>query len=202
MFSRKIHKYLGLVLLLPLIGWVLTGIVFLTKPGYEGAYEKLAIKKYPMDSDINISPDKNWDEITIIKSILGLHYLVQDNGKSQHIAPSGYREASLPSRDEIEILVKDAIQSNSKRYGKIEKIDGLTIYTSTGVKIILDWNDLSLRQYGNDRRVIDTLYKIHYLQWTPWDILNRLLGVVGLFLLAILAIFGLLVFIKSFRTSD
>ncbi|MGH1441630.1 MAG: PepSY domain-containing protein [Cellvibrionaceae bacterium] len=196
------HKYLGLALLLPLIGWVLTGIVFLTKPGYEGAYEKLVIKKYPINSDVNISSNQNWDEVKIVKSILGIHYLVQDDGKSKHIDPSDYQEAKLPSRDEIELLVKDTIQSNSERYGKIEKIDGLIIYTSTGVKIVLDWSELSLRQYGNDRRVIDTLYKIHYLQWTPWDILNRLLGVVGLFLLAMLTIFGLLLFIKSFRNNN
>lgn len=33
---KSLHKYLGLALVLLIVGWALTGIIFLTKPGYEG----------------------------------------------------------------------------------------------------------------------------------------------------------------------
>ena len=68
--------------------------------------------------------------------------------------------------------------------------------TSTGVRITLDWNTLGLRQSGNDTRWIDQLYQLHYLQWTGVRWLDRILGVAGLFLLAVMTVTG---FRLSFR---
>lgn len=180
-----------------MLGWTFTGIIFLTKPGYEGAYHQLAIKKYPIDSPVNISSDKSWDEIKLVKSILGLHILVKEEGNSKNIDPDNLQVAKLPSEDKIIKLVTDAIEGNTERYGKIESIDGLTLFTNTGIEITLNWNTLSLSQHGNDRRVIETLYKIHYLQWTGWDIPNRFMGIAGLFSLAMLSIFGFVIYLKS-----
>jgi hypothetical protein len=36
--TRTAHRLLGLVLLAPLCGWALTGLVFFFKPGYARAY--------------------------------------------------------------------------------------------------------------------------------------------------------------------
>ena len=41
--ARLLHKIIGVVLLLPLLGWAATGAIFFIKPGYAGAYEQLAI---------------------------------------------------------------------------------------------------------------------------------------------------------------
>lgn len=49
MKTRKLHRVIGLVMLLPLFGWAITGFIFFLKPGYEGAYELLQLKTYSVD---------------------------------------------------------------------------------------------------------------------------------------------------------
>ncbi len=70
MLSKRIHKYVGLTMLIPMIGWVLTGIVFFVKPGYEGAYEIINLKTYPLEHGISIPSGENWDELRLIRSIV------------------------------------------------------------------------------------------------------------------------------------
>jgi hypothetical protein len=60
MKARTLHRVIGLILLLPFFGWALTGLVFFVKPGYEGAYELLSPKTYPLDSALTINPDPSW----------------------------------------------------------------------------------------------------------------------------------------------
>ncbi len=42
--TRRFHRLLGLVLLLPILGWAATGLVFFTKPGYAQAYAGIQIR--------------------------------------------------------------------------------------------------------------------------------------------------------------
>ncbi len=62
--------------------------------------------------------------------------------------------------------------------------------TTTGVEVTLDWNRLALQQRGRDTDRIDALYRVHYLQWTGVDALDKVLGLLGLVLLVALAYLG------------
>jgi len=48
MKTRKLHKITGLILLLPFIAWSATAVFFLIRPAYEQAYERLAVREYPL----------------------------------------------------------------------------------------------------------------------------------------------------------
>jgi hypothetical protein len=74
---RKLHRLIGLVLLLPFIGWAVTGVVFFTKPGYGAAYDALPIKTYPIEGPLAVRPDPAWQEDRYVRTILGLHLLVR-----------------------------------------------------------------------------------------------------------------------------
>jgi len=52
MNSYRLHKIIGLVLILPMLGWTFTGLIFFIKPGYKGAYEQLALKTYPLEKNL------------------------------------------------------------------------------------------------------------------------------------------------------
>tara|TARA_R110002167_G_scaffold77820_5_gene215770 strand:+ start:731 stop:1291 length:561 start_codon:yes stop_codon:yes gene_type:complete len=182
-------------MLVPLILWAITGFVFLTKPGYEGAYEQLQPKLYPINQVINIDPN-GWTEAKVYRTILGEHLLVKDQGEWKHLGLSDLQEQAFPSEQNLKLLINDAISENRNRYGEILHLDGQTIYTDTGVKITLDWNTLSLRQKGPDTDLINTLYHIHYLQWLDSPTLNKALGFLGLLLLIALSGFGFVMLLK------
>ena len=186
-------------MLIPLFLWAFTGVIFLVKPGYEGAYDKLTPRQYAIDNPVSIPPGSMWQEVRIVKTILGDHLIVNHDGVWKQVDPNTLMERPLPAKKAIADLVNDAIFRNPERYGKIVAIEGSTITTDTGVTISLDWSRLALSQAGNDTRIIRILYKIHYLQWLGDSLLNRVLGVAGIILLLVLTVFGLVVYIKGYQ---
>ena len=199
MKSRKLHKLIGLILVLPMLGWTLTGLVFFIKPGYQGAYEQLSVKKYPLSQTVTITPQENWLEMRLVKTVLGEHLLIKSNNQSQHLDPHTLLVKPAPTSAQIKTLLSDAFGSNKARYGEIANIDDLSAQTTTGVKVTLDWHSLRLSQQGQDTHLINLLYQVHYLQWTPFKELNQVLGIFGLILLISLTVLGLRIYIKQRR---
>jgi hypothetical protein len=196
--TRRTHRILGLILLLPICGWALTGFVFFVKPGYDAAYSGLHVRAYPLEglSAPQLRPD--WLEMRLMRTILGDHLLVRVEGARLHLDATTLRARELPDETAIRKLIGDAIATERARYGDIASVTrhpddspSASIETTTEVKIDLDWTTLALQQSGRDTRCIDTLYRIHYLQWTGIRIVDRVLGVVGLASLIVLAMFGL-----------
>ena len=180
-----------------MLGWTITGIIFFIKPGYQGAYEQLSVKTYPLSDSIVVQPNNEWQEIKLVTSILGDHLLVKSNNKTEHLDPNSLLLKPAPSEAEFKALLLDAFTGNSERYGDVIKLDGLSAQTNTGVEIKLDWNNLRLSQKGQDTQLINLLYKVHYLQWTSHKEVDQVLGVLGLILLILLTILGVRLYLKK-----
>jgi hypothetical protein len=190
MKTRALHRVIGLVMLLPLIGWALTGAVFFLKPGYGDAYELLQVRTYPLEPKFELQGDSSWLEVRLVKTILGEHLLARTSNGWLHLDPRSLEPKPEPSTDEVRALVTDAVSANPARYGRISGVDGSTITTETGVRIQLDWARLTLGQRGKDTDRIDLLYKIHYLQWTGVNSLDKVLGALGIILVLVLSALG------------
>ena len=190
MKTRALHRIIGLVMLLPLTGWAVTGAVFFLKPGYGDAYELLQVKTYPLEPNIALQADPSWLEVRLVKTILGEHLLARTSNGWLHLDPSNLEPKPEPSIDEVRALVTDAVSANPARYGRISGIEGSTITTDTSVRIELDWTRLALAQRGKDTDRIDLLYKIHYLQWTGVNSLDKVLGALGIILVLVLSGLG------------
>jgi len=192
---RSVHRFIGILLFIPFFGWALTGLVFFIKPGYEGAYEQLDPKSYPMTAGLPITSEPDWLELRYLRTILGDHLLVRTKSGWTQLDPTNKQQRNLPSEENLRKLLKDAFTVNPQRYGDISTINGTTVTTNTGVEVSLDWNRMSLRQKGRDTDRIDRLYRIHYLQWTGVKSIDRVMGFVGIVLvLALTSLGGWLVF--------
>ena len=197
--SRKLHKIIGLILVLPMLGWTITGVIFFIKPGYQGAYEQLSVKTYPLSESIVVQPKRDWQEMKLVSTILGDHLLVKTKSKTNHLDPNSLLPKLEPSETEFKALLLDAFTGNSARYGEVVTLDGLSAQTNTGVEVKLDWNSLRLSQKGQDTELINLLYKVHYLQWTPSKNFNQFLGISGLLLLALLTALGVRIYLGNRR---
>jgi hypothetical protein len=184
------HRIIGLVMLLPLVGWAVTGAFFFLKPGYAGAYEILQVKTYPLEAAITLQPDPSWLEVRVEKTILGDHLLARTSRGWLHLDPRTFEPRPEPSADDIRMLVTDAFSTNAVRYGSVASVEGNSVTTDTGVRVALDWKRLSLAQRGKDTNRIDTIYKIHYLQWTGLESVDKILGAVGILLTIALSLLG------------
>lgn len=198
MQTRRIHRLLGIVLLLPFFGWALTGIVFFVKPGYADAYAILQPKTYPLASPVAVTPADDWLEFRYLKTVLGEHLLVRTDDGWQQLQPGTNRIREVPGHDQLQRLLTDALQINADRYGNIVAMNGNQAVTDTDVEISIDWNRLTFQQQGADTRRIDMLYRIHYLQWTGISTIDKALGFAGLLLLITMTLLGArLAFAKS-----
>lgn len=197
MTTRSLHRVVGLVMLLPLIGWAVTGAFFFLKPGYAGAYEPLPVKTYPLETNIAMQTDPSWIEARFVKTVLGEHLLARTTRGWLHLDPRNLQPMPEPSAEDIEELVTDAFSANPARYGRVASIEGYNITTETGVRVELDWNRLALSQSGKDTDRIDALYKIHYLQWTGVKVVDKVLGALGIFLVVALSLLGARLFFKK-----
>ena len=190
MRARRLHRVVGIVLLIPFLGWAITGFIFFLKPGYAGAYEVLTPKTYPLTGARSINAPSNWLEYRYFRTVLGDHLIARTDKGWLHFNPADMKQRSEPTQSEIEILLKDAFTANPQRYGNISNISGQTVRTDTGVEITIDWDRLSFQQRGKDTDRIDRLYKIHYLQWTGIKTLDKALGLIGLTLVLVLTALG------------
>ena len=190
MRTRTVHRVIGIILLIPFVGWAITGLVFFIKPGYTGAYEVLTPKFYPINNQVLIGEDPNWLEVRYLRTILGDHLLVRTDSGWMNLNPNDKRPRSAATDDETRRLVQDAFSMNPKRYGQIVSVNGNTVTTDTGVVVTIDWNRMSLQQTGKDTKWIDSLYRIHYLQWTGVRSIDRVVGVTGIALVLILTGLG------------
>jgi hypothetical protein len=187
--TRTLHRIVGLVMLLPFLGWAVTGAVFFIKPGYAGAYEQLAVRMYPLGDDLAFR-GQAWREARLIKTILGTHLLVRTDAGWRNLDPATLKIASLPPQEKLRLLFEDAFTANPDRYGHVATQVDATARTTSGVDVALDWNRMSLQQRGRDTDRIDALYRIHYLQWTGVKPLDTTLGLLGLVLLVTLTYLG------------
>ncbi len=187
---RKLHRVIGIVMLLPFIGWAATGAVFFIKPGYGAAYDSLAVRTYPLESPVTVRPDPAWREVRYLRTILGPHLIARTDRGWMQLNPATLQPASAPSDEDVRRLLADALTVNPARYGHIVKILGGVATTDTGAVITFDWNRLTLQQRGRDTDRIDRLYKVHYLQWTGEKTVDKVLGLGGLLLLIALTALG------------
>lgn len=187
---RTLHRFIGVILLLPFLAWAVTGFIFFLKPGYADAYEILSPKTYPLDQAVSVSPKSDWLEYRYFRTILGDHLLVRTDKGWQHLNPTNGQPRVRPTQSEIELLLKDAFTANPLRYGDISSVSDNTAQTNTGVEVTTDWANLSLNQRGKDTDRIDLLYRVHYLQWTGVKSLDKVLGLLGLTLVMVLSVLG------------
>lgn len=196
--ARRTHRILGLVMLLPICAWALTGFVFFVKPGYGPAYGGLRVHAYPLEGASMPALRPDWLEVKMVRTVLGNHLIARTENGPVQLDPVTLVVRELPDEDAIRRLIAEAIAPEHDRYGEIARVvrnagdsPSAEIETTTGVKIDLDWSTLGMQQSGRDTRRIDALYRVHYLQWTGFKTLDRVLGVVGLASLVVLASFGL-----------
>lgn len=187
---RTLHRLLGLLLLLPLGGWCVTGLLFHLKPGWAGAYAMPALHFEPLGETAKLEPGPEWLESRRLRTVLGEHLLVRTAEGRLHLDPATGLERPLPNEAELRRLLEPAL-ADEPRYGAIASVDGARVETETGVRIELDWDRLRLSQRGRDTDLIDGLYRVHYLQWTGIDWLDRVLAAAGLLALTLLSLLGL-----------
>jgi hypothetical protein len=187
---RRLHRVLGLVLVLPIVLWAATGLLFHLKPGWDEAYAPLALPAQPLAGALAVPEGAGWLEVRGLRTSLGAHWLVRTRDGWQHL-DAELQPFPEPDEARLRALVDEAISSDRARYGEITGREDGAFVTTTGAHVELDWASLRLSQRGRDTDRIDALYRVHYLQWTGVPGFDRPFALAGLVALVALALLGL-----------
>ncbi len=216
-FTRSAHRLSGLLLLVPLVLWIGTGLLFHVKPGWEEAYEALAAPPpgpLPWERVV-FSPaalmargllDQGPVVLAGHPSGLVVYFGRRDgrpaavDGTSGEPVPPASEEvarafahgaisASRHARSCGEIVSAEAASHRSTLTGSDDP--AFLFRTSGGKRVVVDRVTAEVTQEGTLNERIDLLYRVHYLQWTPWKAVNVALVLAASLLALLLAASGL-----------
>lgn len=213
---RRFHRIMGLALVLPLILWVVTGLLFHVKHRYGEAYEALVVPRAvePDWSLARISPAQVIDR-GLAEAPLALD--VHPSGRLVYYGKLGSApvavdavtgatlDAATPQEARAWVAAALAKSPNAQRYGSEVGFEvstassarthcedpALTLRFSGEKTVRVDLITGELTQTGALNDFIDATYRVHYLQWTPWTWLNIALVLASIPLVLALAATGL-----------
>jgi uncharacterized iron-regulated membrane protein len=207
----RVHRWLAIVLVVPLIVWSVTGLLFHLKPGWSRAYDMLSAER-PLDAMPAATPDAIAQaaggpvkRLELFGTALGPLYRVTLADRTMLLDASLHVRSPL-SVDDARTLAADAIahSSHAAAYGAIRSAtvvgDSVRVETA-GATLEVDRTSGSVAQRGADTDRIDWLYRLHYLSWTGNKTLDKLLALLGLALIWLVMIPGVVLFVRRRRSS-
>jgi uncharacterized iron-regulated membrane protein len=205
----RIHRWLAIVLVVPLIIWSVTGLLFHLKPGWSRAYDMLSAER-PLDALPAATPDALAQaaggpvkRLEVFGSALGPLYRITLADHTLLLDATLHARSPL-SVDDARTLAADAIahSSHAAAYGAIQsaRIAGDSVRIETaGATLDVDRATAAIVQRGPDTDRIDWLYRLHYLSWTGNKTLDKLLAILGLALIWLVMIPGVVLFVRRRR---
>jgi uncharacterized iron-regulated membrane protein len=207
----RAHRYLALILVVPLIVWSVTGFLFHVKPGWSRAYDMLDAERpletaqvTPISTIAAMFPD-GVRHLELFGSAIGpLYRVTTGSGTALIDATTGSRRSPLTPSD-ARTLALDAISHSREKagYGEITgteaREDVVRFRFSKGVTVDVSRDDARISQRGSDTERIDWMYRIHYLKWTGNKTVDRVLSVFGLALIWLVMIPGLVLAWRRIR---
>ncbi len=211
---RRLHRLLGLLLLLPLVAWTVTGLAFHLKPGWAGAYEQLrAYDDGPLDPAGLIAPadlpiaggSTAWE---LGSTAVGPVYRMSREAGPVLVHATTGRILSPLDRASVEAIARRASSraAASERYGDVEDVllterEGVVRFAG-GAVVRVGRYDLSVAQRGADTAWIDRMYELHYLRWTGIEAIDRVLAPIAVVAVWLLAFTGVRKLRRRAQTSN
>ena len=214
---RRVHRIAGVALAVPFLVWTASGLLFLVKPGWSGAYEMLdAFRDAPVDASAvlpvravvrGVAAPERLLRADLGATALGPIYRIRaraEDGSSIDAlvdAHSGAVLSPLAMEDAKRIAIDAASRArHPERYGAVassEEDGGSARFRFGGGAVVtVGRDDLSVRQTGRDTGRIDALYRAHYLQWTGIPAVDRTFAVIAIGATWLLTAVGLRLFFR------
>ncbi|NVB79558.1 MAG: hypothetical protein HOV81_14270 [Kofleriaceae bacterium] len=204
----RVHRWLAIVLVVPLVVWSVSGLLFHLKPGWSRAYDMLDAER-PVLSTTSVAPiatiaatfPAKISKVELFDTAIGPLYRVTTESGTELVDAVGATRRSPLSADDAKALAVDAVTRSAERAGY-----GIVIGTEVTERVVhvkfehatVDVGRASARlsQRGSDTDRIDWLYRIHYLQWTGNKAVDKVLVALGLALIWAVMLPGIVLFVR------
>lgn len=208
-----VHRTLAIALVALLVVWSVTGLLFHLKPGWDRAYDQLAVERpgplklaaiVPATSIEAALAGASIERVALFDTQLGPLYRVATATGTELVDATTGKKRSPLTVPECEALIADAVSRSPHRaaYGGpvATHTDERTVKVDfKDATVVLGRSDARISQHAESTGRIDWLYRIHYLQWTGNKTIDRAFAVLGLALIWAVMIPGIMLFVRRFR---
>lgn len=208
------HRFAGPLLVLPLVIWMVTGVLFHVKHRYDEAYEPLRVPP-PEGSPVSFAEARvsAAEALQSVGAAPGTRpqLIAHPRGVPAWVVPSTDAASSLIDArtgermppagvEEARSWARAAVKGSqhAHRYGDVVEHEevgafgsALAVKFSGDKTVTIDRLTGEVTQTGALNDFIDWTYRLHYLQWTPWKAVNVALVGVAVPLVLLLALSGL-----------
>lgn len=220
---RRWHRLAGLLLALPLAVWMVTGLLFHVKHRYAEAYEPLGLR--PPTGGLaraTLSPSEILGRglldaagpvsLAVHPSGAPAYYGLKDGKPSGWSAVDG-SPISAATEETGKRWAETAVAASAhrSRYGNPVRTEpgehasaltggadpALVVHYDGGKRVTVDLLTGEISQTGDLNAFIDLTYRLHYLQWTPWQPVNVAFVLVAMPLVLGLAASGIRLAIRG-----
>jgi hypothetical protein len=204
----RVHRWLAIVLLVPLVVWSISGLLFHLKPGWSRAYDMLDAER-PVLSTTSVAPipaiaamfPSQISKIELFDTALGPLYRVTTESGTELVDAVGAARRSPLSAEDAKALAVDAVAHSAERggYGSLtatEVTERVVHVRFEHATVDVGRSSARLSQRGSDTERIDWLYRVHYLQWTGNKAIDRVLAMFGLALIWAVMLPGVVLFVR------
>jgi len=211
----RVHRWLAIVLVVPLVVWSITGLLFHLKPGWDRAYDQLGAERTggalhpgavtPLATIEASLGATTITRIELFDTVLGPLYRVTTASGAQLFDATTGRPRSPLSTEDARSLAVDAVARSRHRADYGDPLDAkavddtIRVRFAGGPTVDIGRSDARMSQRGPDTDRIDWLYRIHYVQWTGNHMLDRALGLVALILIWAVFVPGIVLFVRRMR---
>ncbi|MDQ3369119.1 MAG: PepSY domain-containing protein [Myxococcota bacterium] len=211
----RVHRWLGIGLVVLLAVWSITGLLFHLKPGWDRAYDQLSAERRASSLQLaGVAPvgtlrasaaDAAIVRVELFDTALGALYRITTTQGTELVdATTGLPWPPLDAAA-ARTLASDAITRSPHRdaYGAITDVvldeQVARLRFASGAVVEVGRRDARISQRGPDTDRIDWLYRIHYLQWTGHRGVDRVLSLLGLALIWAVLVPGIVLFVRRVR---
>jgi hypothetical protein len=203
----RFHRWSAIVLVVLLVVWSITGLLFHIKPGWSRAYDQLAVERPARLALADVQPlaalaVNDATRVELFDSAIGPLYRVTTATGTRLVDARTAQVRSPLSEADARTLALDAVARSpfAGEYGAVTSASAseatVSLAFSGGPLVEVGRDDGRISQHGGDTDRIDWLYRIHYLQWTGNRVVDRVLALAGLALIWAVMIPGVVLFIR------
>jgi uncharacterized iron-regulated membrane protein len=209
----RIHRWLAIVLVVLLVVWSVTGLLFHLKPGWARAYDQLSCER--RDAPLHVQELANVatlgtdvERLELFDTVIGPLYRASTKTGPRLFDARTARALPALDVEQAKTLAVDAVSRSTHRaeYGEpvaaTADADTVHVRFAEGPVVDVDRLDARISQQGADTARIDWLYRVHYLQWTGHPTLDKALALLGLALIWAVMIPGIVLFVRRFRSRS
>lgn len=187
---RRAHRFFGLLAVVPLLAWLLSGITLVVVDPGPSDGVPIQLPTTPLTRSITVRPEPGVEEVRLFSTSLGHHLIQKTEFGWRHLDPTTGRLKPVPDEEELRTLLEEAFAGRDG-FGEITLVTADSVLTDTGRVVTLDWTTFSASYRDEKTRLGAVLRRVHGLGLSGLPQVDRSLMILAGVLGSALGLLGL-----------